>query len=68
MSSVALPTGDRNKGQKVKVVVKGARTWTSSGRVSSNAAGSVKLTVPSGTYKVTVTIGAKTVVKTQVVK
>lgn len=56
------------KGQKVKVVVKGARTWTSSSRVSSNAAGSVKLTVPSGTYKVTVTIGAKTVVKTQVVK
>jgi hypothetical protein len=55
-------------GQKVKVVVKGVRTWTSSSRVSSNASGSVKLTVPSGTYKVTVTVGSKTVVKTQVVK
>jgi hypothetical protein len=56
------------KGQKVKVVVKGVRTWNSSSRVGSNAPGSVKLTVPTGTYKVIVTIGSTTVVKTQVVK
>jgi hypothetical protein len=54
-------------GHKVKVVVKGARTWTSSGRAGSGA-GSVNLHVPAGTYKVTVTIGSTTVVKTQVVK
>ena len=54
-------------GQKVKVKVAGVRTWTSSGTLGAGAV-TLNFSVPSGTYKVTVTVGSETVVKTQVVK
>lgn len=54
-------------GQRVKVKVAGVRTWSSSAALGAGPA-TLNLTVPSGTYKVTVTVGSETVVKTQVVK
>jgi hypothetical protein len=54
-------------GQRVSIRVPGVRTWKSSG-VGGSSASVFKLNVPSGTYKVTVTVGSQTVVKTQVVK
>jgi hypothetical protein len=58
---------DNPLGQRVKVKVAGVRTWASSSALGAGAA-TLNLTVPSGTYKVTVTVGSETVVKTQVVK
>ena len=60
-------TIDNPLGQRVKIKVAGVRTYTSSS-VSGASARTINLTVPSGTYKVTVTVGSETVVKTQVVK
>jgi hypothetical protein len=54
-------------GQKVRVKITGVRTWTSSAAFGAGAA-TLNFTVPSGTYKVVVTVGSQTVVKTQVVK
>jgi hypothetical protein len=54
-------------GKQVTVKIPGVRTWTSSG-VFGAGSKTLNFTVPSGTYKVTVTVGHKTVVKTQVVK
>lgn len=55
------------EGLKASVKIQGVRTWTSSGTFSAGEK-VLNFTVPSGTYKVTVTVGHKTVVKTQVVK
>lgn len=54
-------------GQRVSVRIPGVRTWKSSG-VGGSSASVFKFNVPSGNYKVTVTVGSETVVKTQVVK
>lgn len=54
-------------GKQVTVKIPGVRNWTSSG-VFGAGSKTLNFTVPSGTYKVTVTVGHKTVVKTQVVK
>ncbi len=54
-------------GQRAKVKIAGVRTWTSSAALGAGPA-TLNFTVPSGTYKVTVTVGSETVVKTQVVK
>jgi len=60
--SVANPLG-----QRISVRVPGVRTWNSSG-VGGSSASVVKLAVPSGSYKVTVTVGSETVVRTLTVK
>ena len=54
-------------GQRISVRVPGVRTWNSSG-VGGSSASVVKLAVPSGSYKVTVTVGSQTVVRTLTVK
>jgi hypothetical protein len=54
-------------GQRVSVRIPGVRTWTSS-TVGSTGVVNKAFTVPSGTYKVTVTVGSQAFVKTQVVK
>ena len=54
-------------GKQVVIKVAGVRTATSS-VVTTNSTKTFNLSVPKGTYKVTVTVGHKTVVKTQVVK
>ncbi len=55
-------------GQRIKVKIAGVRTWTATNVASVDATWSKKFTVASGTYKVTVTVGSQTFVKTQVVK
>jgi hypothetical protein len=55
-------------GQRIKVKIAGVRTWTATNVATVDAAWSKKFTVASGTYKVTVTVGSQTFVKTQVVK
>lgn len=55
------------EGKKVTVKVQGVRTWTSSGTFGAGEK-VVNLTVPSGTYKVTVVVGHSEFKKTQVVK
>ena len=54
-------------GQRVSVRIPGVRTWKSS-TVGSTGIVNKTFTVPSGTYKVTVTVGSQSFVKTQVVK
>ncbi len=54
-------------GQRATVKIAGVRTWKSSGVFGADAS-TLNFTVPSGTYKVTVTVGSTTVIKTQVVK
>ncbi len=60
-------TIDNPLGQRAKVKIAGVRTWTSS-TVLGATPRTINFNVPSGTYKVTVTVGSETVVKTQVVK
>lgn len=55
------------EGKKVSIKVQGVRTWTSSTTFTAGEK-TIKLTVPSGTYKVTVTVGHSVFKKTQVVK
>lgn len=64
---VVRVTIDNPLGQRAKVKIAGVRTWTSS-RVLGAGPATLNFAVPSGTYKVTVTVGSETVVKTQVVK
>ena len=54
-------------GQRLSVRIPGVRTWVSS-TVGSTGIVNKTFTVPSGTYKVTVTVGSQAFVKTQVVK
>jgi hypothetical protein len=54
-------------GRQVTVKIPGVRTWISSGLFGAGAK-TLNFNVPSGSYKVAVTVGHKTVVKTQVVK
>ncbi len=58
---------DHAAGQHATVKIKGVRTWTSSGTFTDGVK-TLNFSVPSGTYKVTVTVGSTTVTKTQVVK
>jgi len=60
-------TIDNPLGQRAKVKIAGVRTYTSS-TVYGAGPRTLNFNVPSGTYKVTVTVGSETVVKTQVVK
>jgi hypothetical protein len=60
-------TIDNPLGQRAKIKIAGVRTWTSS-TVLGAGPRTINFNVPSGTYKVTVTVGSQTVVKTQVVK
>lgn len=58
---------DNALGQRIQVKIAGVRTWNSTG-VGGVSPKTFTWNVPSGTYKVTVTVGSQTVVKTQVVK
>jgi hypothetical protein len=60
-------TIDNPLGQRAKVKIAGVRTYTTS-TVLGAGPRTMNFKVPSGTYKVTVTVGSETVVKTQVVK
>ncbi|MFM5903683.1 MAG: hypothetical protein ACKOOD_01200 [Microbacteriaceae bacterium] len=58
---------DNALGQRIEVKIAGVRTWKSSG-VGGVGAKTYSWHLPAGVYKVTVTVGSQTLVKTQVVK
>lgn len=60
-------TLDNAAGQHATVKIKGVRSWTSSGTFTAGVK-TLNFSVPSGSYKVSVTVGSTTVTKTQVVK